>query len=770
MSRQQPKWIVPGSSDSDNGARPRLQVYNSLTRSKVDFEPQSASNLVKWYNCGPTVYDASHMGHARVYVTVDIMRRVLRDYFNYDVFLVMNITDIDDKIILRARQNYLVQQWMATDHSQLTEKTVQEVEDALVAFIATNLLPTATQLTDWTDAAKAQLTATAASTMATATPSKLPMHLKTVDAAQQALLAARQALATGRVDHTQVQGLAEQSRDVLAPWLDALRGDQVKDPKVFRDLAAHWEGEYFKDMDALNVERPDMVTRVSEYVPEIVAYIQRIIDNGFAYEAEGSVYFDTRAFDSHPDHFYAKLEPWSAGDTKLLEEGEGSLGSKLTGKKSPSDFALWKRSKPGEPVWNSPWGQGRPGWHIECSVMASEVLGSQLDIHSGGIDLAFPHHDNELAQAEAYHRCPQWVNYFWHPGHLHIEGAKMSKSLKNFITIQEALQDYTARQIRFNFLQQQWDSPMDFKRSTMEEACSLDKLFTNFFMNAKALVQEAQAHPAAFTGAHQCQASEQALIQELFAKQDAVHRALCDSFNTPAALQAMVDLVGKTNVYLKDTPVVARNVVLVERIAGYLTRMFKVFGLADNGPAIGYGSSMAGSGEVDGSSREDVIMPYARVLSKFRDGVRELARAGMEPSQILRLCDQLRDVDLAPLGVLLDDQEDGKALVKLVDPTELARMNMLKQKRLEEKQAQKAAAKAAQEQKRQERLLKGKLAPADMFKTAEHAALYSRYDDDGIPLCDDKGQELPNSRRKKLKKLWDAQMKLHKEYLAAQQA
>jgi cysteinyl-tRNA synthetase len=189
---------------------------------------------------------------------------------------------------------------------------------------------------------------------------------------------------------------------------------------------------------------------------------------------------------------------------QVLTIGVGALTGSL-GKKQPADFALWKaKSKPGEPAWPSPWGEGRPGWHIECSVMASEVLGRSMDIHSGGVDLMFPHHDNELAQSEAYHGCRQWVNYFLHTGHLHIEGLKMSKSLKNFITIdvsgarpwsatvrsartrrtrrtrcfdqtplprllltrlaQDALRDYSARQLRLAFMLQTWNAKMDFKR------------------------------------------------------------------------------------------------------------------------------------------------------------------------------------------------------------------------------------------------------------------------------------------------------------------
>ena len=139
-------------------------------------------------------------------------------------------------------------------------------------------------------------------------------------------------------------------------------------------------------------------------------------------------------------------------------------------KRNATDFAVWKKSKGGEPSWPSPWGGGRPGWHIECSVMATDLMGDNMDVHAGGYDLKFPHHDNEIAQSEAYHGCKQWVNYFFHFGHLHIKGLKMSKSLKNFITIRQALAGHTARQIRLMFLLAPWDKPMNYSDQTIDEA------------------------------------------------------------------------------------------------------------------------------------------------------------------------------------------------------------------------------------------------------------------------------------------------------------
>lgn len=386
------RWQPPKGSSK----RP-LFVYNSLTNSKVEFVPETDSK-VGWYSCGPTVYDVSHMGHARAYITFDIMRRIMRDYFKYNVQYVMNITDIDDKIIIGARQKYLLDLYVQ-EHGTLKSaaKVVADIEASLkiyssdktgglfqvestgdVEALLRTLSSDAATLSDWADKVG----------------EKHSLYRKNLEQSLQALVAVKDA-----TDDDSVQSAIRSASSILCPWLDKTKGEQVTDPAVFRDYAAFWEREFFKDMAALNVDRPDVLTRVSEYVPEIVDYIKKIIDNGFGYEANGSVYFDTVAFDDDPRHTYCKLKPTSKGNTKLLEEGEGALTSTV-GKRHPNDFALWKAYKAGEPVWQSPWGPGRPGWHIECSVMAGDVLGSKLDIHSGGIDLCFPHHDNEIAQSE----------------------------------------------------------------------------------------------------------------------------------------------------------------------------------------------------------------------------------------------------------------------------------------------------------------------------------------------------------------------------------
>lgn len=288
---------------------------------------------------------------------------------------------------------------------------------------------------------------------------KIKMHIKTVLAASESIRSLQNASISANDFFTNTQ-------DILLPYLDSLHGSSINadDHTIFTKLTKKFEQRFMDDLRDLNCLDPDQVTRVTEYGQQIVDFVKRIEKNGFAYEtSDGSVYFDIGAFE-RANNTYARLEPWNRNDTELQADAEGALSKKTSEKRSDADFALWKSSKPGEPSWSSPWGKGRPGWHIECSAMASDKLGSQLDLHSGGIDLAFPHHDNELAQSEAYwldkghEHQHQWVNYFMHMGHLSIQGSKMSKSLKNFTTIREALNrgDWTPRSLRIAFLLGGW--------------------------------------------------------------------------------------------------------------------------------------------------------------------------------------------------------------------------------------------------------------------------------------------------------------------------
>ncbi|KAI0001262.1 hypothetical protein BJV74DRAFT_876788 [Russula compacta] len=715
MAHDQTHWKPP----SRLSVEPVLKVYNTFTRTKNEFVPRDGRHI-KWYNCGPTVYDAAHMGHARNYVTQDILRRILSDYFGYDIHFVMNITDIDDKIILRARQTYLVDTFRS-EATSLTQALLDEVRSSWDSYVRSKVSkglpdkevpPFGLEWQAWSELSiKAKEKAWRIEALKR--DEKFDMHFNAASRTYEAIQTAINCLKAGQTSAESAQRLVDDSADVLALALDKKNGASVTDPSLSRSLARFWEAKFFEDMTRLRVKEPDTLTRVTEYVPEIVAFVEGIVRNGYAYEVAGSVYFDTNKFDTTENHTYAKLEPWSKGNKELLEEGEGAL-SNTTGRRSTADFALWKASKPGEP----------------------------FDIHSGGIDLAFPHHDNEIAQAEAYHECDAWVNYFLHTGHLHIEGLKMSKSLKNFITIDEILQKYSARQLRLAFLTQLWNSKMDFSESLMTgEVKNIETTMNNFFTVSKALINQAQ--------------SEQSVLDHA---QDRFREALCDSFDTPRAVNVLRDLVSRTNVYI-NSRANELDVRIVECVARWVGNMLRMFGLGEgNTSELGWGqSSQDGSTSLN---REEVVMPYLRVLSSFRDGVRQLAisKGDGAAKEILVLCDKLRDSDLVPLGVALDDQEDGKALVKLVDPAELIRAREEKRVQAEAKAAKKATAQELERQKKLQKLERGSVPPEQLFKPPNVP--------EGLPLTDGEGKELSKNQTKKVQKEWTRQKELHEEYLA----
>ena len=619
----QPKWHEPKKST----AAPVLKLYNSLTRSKDEFIPRSGGRNVTWYCCGPTVYDFSHMGHARNYVATDINRRILQDYFGYNVEFVQNVTDIDDKIILRARQSHLFEGYVS-QNPEVTAEVRNKVQTALSQYIEKNLgkkISSAAEYESW---------------------------YSTLDVAQEKITNPKFLMYTTAVrncfkaldNDVGPETFFSLIKDVLIPVLDKELGSTINEPEIFRKFPAFWENDFNKDMALLNVLPPSVTTRVSEYVPEIVDFVQKIVDNGYAYAtSDGSVYFDTVKFDASEKHEYAKCQPWNKGKLELIYDAEGSLSNftSANGKRSSNDFALWKSSKPGEPEWDSPWGKGRPGWHIECSVMASDILGSNIDIHSGGCDLAFPHHDNELAQSEAYYDNDQWVNYFLHTGHLHIEGQKMSKSLKNFITIGEALEKFSSRQLRMAFCGTQWNNQLDFKESLLVEVKSLEQTFSNFFRNIRALTADIEHRQEnGLRVSKKFGEEEKYLMKSLGAYEEKVHEAFCDNLSTPVVLKHLSDLVSKANLYIASVNADLR-IEPVVNIAKYVTRILGILGFRVREDGLGWLDEDAGAAS-SSSNREEIIMPYVKCLSLFRDDVRRLAIEGVNNTEFLKLTDKFR--------------------------------------------------------------------------------------------------------------------------------
>ncbi|XP_067628405.1 cysteine--tRNA ligase, cytoplasmic [Eurosta solidaginis] len=732
--RTQPVWQAPSASE-----RPKLRLFNSLTRQKEEFVPLDGNN-VTWYSCGPTVYDASHMGHARSYISFDILRRVLSDYFGYNIFYVMNVTDIDDKIIKRARHNYLYDRYVSVASTLSWERLLADQKEVLEQFYAI--------------------------CKATSDHDKKNMYERMLIRMTDAMDTLTMAVASNdseKVDEACEIYLAE-AKDPIAEWLDRKEGTTVKDNSIFETLPRYFENSFHKDMQALNILPPDVLTRVSEYVPQIIKFIERIIANELAYSANGSVYFDVNAFDKREIHHYAKLVPEAYGDTKSLQEGEGDLSvteDKLSEKRSPNDFALWKASKAGEPSWQSPWGEGRPGWHIECSAMASDIFGPKFDIHTGGVDLKFPHHDNELAQSEAAFNEAEWVKYFLHTGHLTIAGCKMSKSLKNFITIQDALKKNTPCQLRLAFLLHSWKDTLDYSDNTMEMVCQYERFLNEFFLNVKDITRHLQtgapnSHFSAWTSA------EAALHEKFKLTRDSVHEALCDNIDTRRALDSLRELVSVSNVYIRDHKN-CTNSLLLRRIALYMTDILHIFGTIQ-GPRGGIGFPVGGTSDRNGGNMESALLPYVDALAEFRNNVREEAKT-IKANTILQLCDRLRDEVLPNLGVRLEDKESGKYAVKLVDREVMLREREAKKaveaEHLAEKQRkQEAAAKLLAAKEAQKRIK-----PQKMFLNEKDK--YSQFDENGLPTHDADGKEISKGLLKKLKKLQQQQEARYKEFLAS---
>lgn len=746
-------------------------VNNTFAQGKVPFFAQPGKgNVITWYSCGPTVYDSSHMGHARTYIAIDIIRRIMEDYFNYNILSVMNVTDIDDKIILKARRGFLVRRYVErapSDASAEFSAAWEEQRGRMNEKIA--------------EAAAAQQRGEIKAGEAASLKELYGKEVKKAEAALEAI-----AKGAGKLSAKELVEM-EGAFDTMGVHLDAKEGGSLTPEEIMSICKAHsskYEKEFFEDMEMLHVRPPEVLTRVTEYVDKIIAFIAKIVENGFAYASNGSVYFDTATFAAHPDHTYGRLKPnaTSVPGKKEDKEGkeepagatavdnDGELGATLAGeKRCKADFALWKRSKPGEPSWPSPWGPGRPGWHIECSCMASDICGATLDIHFGGQDLKFPHHENELAQSEAYHGCAQWVRYFLHSGHLDIDGLKMSKSLKNFITIRQAFaRGYTARQLRTMVLLASWDRTMNFSADTMEHARRADRRFSEFFLNVRGILR---ANSAA---APQAWGPRERTLREAFEKtQRAVHAALLDNFDTPTAMKALDDLVTATNDYTQNCAQGTVRSMLVARIAQYITRILRVFGLVNGSDDIGFGpddactSAAAAADGSSSSSAEAVLTPVLDSWSKFRTDVRVRAR-DIKDAQLLALCDKVRDEDMPKLGVRLED--DAVVPWKLTTPEEAMRLVA------EKKEKERAA--AIRKLEGRKRAAETELAqwtkfgpePDAMFRTGEFTIPADGAPITEVPTHDAEGKELAKKRRDKLGKQFEAAKKGHEKYLKALEA
>ncbi|CQH42856.1 cysteine--tRNA ligase [Yersinia frederiksenii] len=377
----------------------------------------------------------------------------------------------------------------------------------------------------------------------------------------------------------------------------------IENNETCEQLTTRMLVEMHKDFDALNLERPDLEPRATHHIPEIIAMVEQLIARDHAYVASnGDVMF---AVDSDPD--YGLL---SRQDLDQLQAGARVEVADV--KRNPMDFVLWKMSKPGEPSWESPWGLGRPGWHIECSAMNSKQLGTHFDIHGGGSDLMFPHHENEIAQSTCAHDGP-YVNYWMHSGMVMIDKEKMSKSLNNFFTIRDVLAYYDAETVRYFLMSGHYRSQLNYSEENLKQArASLERLYTALRGT------DTNAVPA---GGAEFEARFRA--------------AMDDDFNTPEAYSVLFDIAREVN-RLKTEDITAAN-----SMAAELRKLARVLGLLEQDPEV----FLQSGAQTDGDEVAKI-----EALIKQRNDARS--------SKDWALADSARD-QLNELGIVLQDGPQG---------------------------------------------------------------------------------------------------------------
>lgn len=328
--------------------------------------------------------------------------------------------------------------------------------------------------------------------------------------------------------------------------------------KTAPEVADTFIDAFYEDTEALDVQKPTHSPRVMENIPDIISFIEELIGNGFAYESEGDVYYRTRQFKS-----YGKLSRVSLDELEL--GASNRLGQETMKKEDPLDFALWKTAKEGEISWDSPWGKGRPGWHIECSVMATKYLGDTIDIHAGGQDLTFPHHENEIAQTEAK-TCQTFANYWIHNGFVTMNDEKMSKSIGNVVLVKELREQHDPRALRFFMSTAHYRRPINYSQEAIEEAkTNLNRIETAYF-NAHHRLQQAE----------ESLESDDQLLKDIGQFKEQFILQMDDDFQSQNGITVVYDLIRFLNRYVEETAVSKR---VLEAGMNVIAELMNVFGI-----------------------------------------------------------------------------------------------------------------------------------------------------------------------------------------------
>ena len=489
-----------------------LQIHNSLTGRKETFKPLEPGK-VRMYVCGITVYDYCHLGHARMLIVFDVVRRHL-EAAGYDVTFVRNITDIDDKIIQRAQQN-------GEPMQALTERFIQ----------------------------------------------------------------------------------------------------------AYRD-----------DCAALGVRLGDHEPRATEFVGQIVAMVQRLVDKGYAYAASnGDVYYAVAKFEPYGQLSGKRLADLRAGARIEVDEA----------KRDPLDFVLWKAAKPGEPAWESPWGAGRPGWHIECSAMSVDILGPHFDIHGGGMDLKFPHHENEIAQTCAACDSP-FVNVWMHNGFVRVDDEKMSKSLGNFFTVREVLEWVRDPEVvRYFIVNSQYRGPINYTPDSLAQA---DAALERLYLALRGVPTSATSPASAGeVGRRPGEGGEGSATSRFVAAMD-------DDFNTPIAVSELQSLAREVN-----TAKAAGDMAKATTLAAEMRTLGTRLGLLGLEPEVFLRKRAAKQATGEGTSAVPTSEDTASTLSDADIDRLIEERATARKAKNFKESDRIRDL-LSANSVVLEDMPGGKTL------------------------------------------------------------------------------------------------------------
>lgn len=326
------------------------------------------------------------------------------------------------------------------------------------------------------------------------------------------------------------------------------------------ELAEKFIQEYFIDADSLNIERADVHPRATENIKEIIKLVKGLEEKGYAYEIDGDVFFDVSKFKDYGKLSGQNIEELKDGARVKIDER----------KKEAIDFALWKRAKEGEPSWQSPWGQGRPGWHIECSAMSMKYLGKTFDIHAGGSDLVFPHHENEIAQSEAYTN-QQFVRYWMHNGYLCLNNQKMSKSLGNIMKVRDICQKYKGEVIRYFILSAHYRSPLNFSEEQLQQAERSLQRLGNAIFNVKHLLKQNKFRKSK-------DKDDESILEKRRESEQKFIEAMDDDFNTPVALSQLFGFSREINIYL-NSPGLKNKEVIEETLKFYQELAGKILGI-----------------------------------------------------------------------------------------------------------------------------------------------------------------------------------------------